>query len=177
MDQPMDTLAFNGMFLLFKIRDLIIPPRSVLSEVGIKPGFQVLDYGCGPGGFSIVAAELAGPSGKVYAADIEALALRRVWTLASKKSLSNIETIHTDCATGLENGSVDVVLMYDIYHMFSTPDRILEELHRVLKPKAILSFSDHHMRENAILSGVTHSGLFGLSRKGKRTYSFVRKGQ
>jgi ubiquinone/menaquinone biosynthesis C-methylase UbiE len=68
-------------------------------------------------------------------------------------------------------------IVYDIYHMFSTPDRILEELHRVLKPNAILSFSDHHMKENAILSGVTHNGLFGLSRKGKRTYSFVRKGQ
>jgi 2-polyprenyl-3-methyl-5-hydroxy-6-metoxy-1,4-benzoquinol methylase len=113
----------------------------------------------------------------VYAADINELALQRVQALASKKGLSNIEAIHTDCATGLEKASVEVVLLYDIYHMFSTPSRILEELHRVMKPTAVLSFSDHHMREDAILSGVTRSGLFGLLKKGKRTYSFVRKDQ
>jgi len=52
---------------------------------------------------------------------------------------------------------------------------VLEELRRVLKPDGILSFSDHHMKENEIVSKVTSRGLFRLSRKGKRTYSFSKR--
>jgi hypothetical protein len=43
----------------------------------------------------------------------------------------------------------------------------------VLEPSGILSFSDHHMKENEIISKLTNNGLFRLLRKGERTYSFV----
>ena len=56
--------------------------------------------------------------------------------------------------------------------MLSEPDAILAELHRVLKLDGTLSFSDHHMGEDEILSRVTVGGLFRLSKKGKKTYSF-----
>jgi len=51
---------------------------------------------------------------------------------------------------------------------------VLEELHRVLKPEGILSFSDHHMKESEILSRLTSGGLFRLWKKGKKTYSFLK---
>ena len=86
-----------------------------------------------------------------------------------------METILSDCKTGLPDNSIDVVLLYDIFHELSEPDRVLEELHRVLKPNGILSFSDHHMKENEIVSKVTSRGLFSLSRKGERTYSFLKE--
>ena len=72
--------------------------------------------------------------------------------------------------------SVDVVLLYDIFHDLSEPDKILAELHRVLKPRGILSFSDHHMREDEIVSKVTSGSLFKLSKTGERTFSFVKEG-
>ncbi|GAH20347.1 unnamed protein product, partial [marine sediment metagenome] len=49
------------------------------------------------------------------------------------------------------------------------------ELHRVLKQNGILSFSDHHMKENEIISKVTDKGLFKLLRKGERAYNFIKK--
>lgn len=170
----MSAFAFSMMSVWFKLRDVLAPPKSVLSEVGIEPGFHLLDYGCGPGSYSLAAAELVGQSGKVYAADISGLALRRVQSSASKKGLGNIETVHTDCETGLENGTIDVVLLYDTYHDLAEPDRVLEELHRVLKPGSILSFSDHHMTEGEILEKVASQGLFELRRRDKKTYSFAR---
>lgn len=176
MNKPMNTLGFNMMSLWFKLRDLLAPPKSILSEVDIKPGFHVLDYGCGPGSYSMVAAELVGQSGKVYAVDINPIALQRVQKIASKKGLRNIETIQTDCATGLENGRIDVVLLYDTYHDLTNPDGVLDELHRILKPNSILSFSDHHLKEDEVLVKLTSGDLFELSRKGKKTYSFLRKG-
>lgn len=175
MDGMISTLEFNLMSLWFKLRDLLSPPESILSEVGIKPGFQVLDYGCGPGSYAIVVADQFGHSGKVYAVDINPLALRRVRETASRKGLRNIETIHTDCATGLESNRIDVVLLYDTYHDLENPDDVLEELHRILKPNSTLSFSDHHMREEEILARITGGGLFRLSSKDKKTYSFLKE--
>jgi len=172
MDKPMSNLAFAGMSLIFKIRDFIRPPKEKLLEIGIKSGAHILDFGCGPGTFSIIAAELVGTSGKVYALDIHPNALKNVQEHASKRKLDNITAIQTDSPAGLESESVDVVILYDIFHQLGNPDGILRELHRVLKPDSILSFSDHHMKDEAILSGVTGSGLFELSKKGRRTYSF-----
>ena len=176
MDKPMSNFDFEFMSLGYKFRDLFIPRRNVLAEVGIKPGFHVLDYGCGPGGYIIAAAQLAGKLGKVYALDIHPLTIKGVQNIVSKKKLTNVETICSDCKTGLPDNSVDVVVLYDTLHTLSDPNGVLEELHRVLKPNGILSFSDHHMKENEIVSKVTNRGLFRLSKKGERTYSFSKEG-
>ena len=175
MDKPMPNLGFRFMSLAFKVRDFLLPRKYVLDEVGIKPGFHILDYGCGPGSYTEIAAELVGPTGKVYALDIHPLAVERVQSTASKKRLSAIETICSDCLSGLEHNSIDVVLLYDTFHHLSAPDLVLEELHRVLKHDGTLSFSDHHMSEDKLLSQVTAKGLFKLSKKGKKTYIFLKK--
>ena len=172
MDKPMSNLHFILMSFGFKFRDFFLPCMDILKEVGIKPGFHVLDYGCGPGSYVIPLAELLGKSGKIYALDIHPLAIQRVQNIASKKQLTDVKTICSDCKTGLPDNSIDVVLLYDTLHVLSDPDRVLEELHRVLKPDGILSFSDH-MKENEVVSKVTSRGLFRLWRKGDFTYNFL----
>ena len=174
MDKPQSNLDFRFMALGYKFRDLFLPRKNVLKEVGIKPGSTVLDYGCGPGGYVIAAAELAGKSGKIYALDIHPLAVQRVQSIASKRQLTNVETICSDCKTGLPDNSIDIVLLYDTLHNLSKPNEVLEELHRALKPNGILSSNDHHMKENEIISRITDRGLFRLSRKGKRVYNFFK---
>ncbi len=176
MDKPMPSLVFTMMSSMFKLRDLLSPREEILKEANIKPGFRVLDYGCGPGGYVTGAAELVGKSGKVYALDIHPLAIQRVQSIARKKQLTNVETICSDCQTGLPDSSVDIVLLYDIFHMLSDPQAILAELHRVLKPNGTLSLLDPHINEDTITSGVTSGQLFRLSKKGKRTYSFLKAG-
>ena len=174
MGKPMPNLYFRLMSFSFKLRDFSLPRINILREVAIKPGFWILDYGCGPGSYTIPAAQLVGKSGKVYAVDIHPLAVQRVQKIASKKRLTNIETILSDCATGLPDNSIDVVLLYDTFHGTSKPNEVLEELHRVLKLNGILSFNDHHMKENEIISRITGKGLFRLLKKGKRVYSFSK---
>jgi ubiquinone/menaquinone biosynthesis C-methylase UbiE len=176
MDGPKPDLDFILMSLTLRIRDFFLPRMNVLKEVGIEPGFQVLDYGCGPGSYITSLAELVGNSGRIYALDIHPLAAQRVRNIASKKQLTNVETICSDCKTGLPDMSVDAVLLYDTFHALGDPDGVLEELHRVLKPDGILSFSDHHLKENEIVSAVTKRGLYRLLRKRKTTYSFSKEG-
>ncbi len=169
----MSDLWFRLMASGFKIRDFFRPRKDIVKEVGIKEGFHVLDYGCGPGGYVPAVADLVGKSAKIYALDINPLAIAMVKKIAVKKQLPNVEIILSDCNTGLPDDSIDVVLLYDAFHDLADPNAVLEELHRVLKTNGILSFSDHHMKENEILSKVTDGGLFKLSRKGERTYGFV----
>jgi ubiquinone/menaquinone biosynthesis C-methylase UbiE len=172
----MSNLHFRSMSLTLKLRDFFSPRKNVLEEVGIRPGFHVLDYGCGPGSYVAPTAALVGESGKVYALDIQPLAVQSVRNLASKKRLANVEAILSDCETGLPDNSVDVVLLYDTLHALSDPGAVLGELHRVLKPGGVLSFSDHHMQEDELVSNLTSSGLFRLSGKGEKTHTFVREG-
>lgn len=174
METPMSNLSFRGMGFLLKIRDWLRPREDVLKDVKIEPGFHILDYGCGPGSYSIVAATLAGAKGKVYSLDIHPLAIKRVQDAASRDGLNNIETIHSDCATGLEADSVDVVILADIFHMLGEQSLVLEELSRVLKPMGVLAFTDHHMKEKEILSQVTKGAFFKLLRKGKQMYIFSK---
>jgi ubiquinone/menaquinone biosynthesis C-methylase UbiE len=145
-----------------------------VKEVGIQEGFHILDYGCGPGSYIKAVAELVGKSGKIYALDLQPLALDMVKKIAAKNQLTNVETILSDCKTGLPDDSIDAVLLYDTFHDLADPNGVLEELHRVLKPDGILSFSDHHMKENEIVSNLTNTGWFRLLKKGERTYSFVK---
>ena len=175
MGRPASNFDFRFMSLGYKFRDFFVPRENILKEVGIKPGFYVLDYGCGPGSYIIPLAKLVGESGKIYALDIHPLAIRKVQHVASKKQLTNVETILSDCQTGLPDNTLDAVLLYDAFHHLSAPEAVLKELHRVLKPGGILSFSDHHMKEKEIVAEVTNGGLLRLSRKGQRTYTFLKE--
>ena len=121
------------MSFIFKFRDLLVPPEQTLKEIEIKQGYKILDYGCGPGSYTLAAAKLVGSSGKVYAADVHPLAIKKVFRKASRKAYTNVETIQTCCETGLDDESIDVALLFDILHGLSEPESILKELHRVLK--------------------------------------------
>ncbi len=176
MDSPMSRLNFRVMSLMFKVRDFLRPRGEALSEAQIRPGFTILDYGCGPGSYTLLAAELTGPAGTVYALDIHPLAVEMVRKAAAKRGLANVKTILSDRATGLENASIDVALMHDVFHGLGDGKPVLQELHRVLRPGGTVSFSDHHMKDSEIVSRVSETGLFKLARRGERTHAFSRVG-
>ena len=114
--------------------------------------------------------------GRIYALDIHPLAIEKVRDIVAQRRLTNVKTILSDCKTGLPENSVDVVLLYDTFHDLSDQNGVLKELHRILKRDGILSFSDHHLKEDEIPTKIAIGGLFRLFKKGKRTYSFVKEG-
>jgi ubiquinone/menaquinone biosynthesis C-methylase UbiE len=118
MGKPESNFNFWLMSLSFSLRDFFSPRKNILKEVGIKPGFHVLDYGCGPGGYIVPLADLVERSGKIYALDASHLVTKTVKNLIMKKHLSNVEIIHSDCKTKLPDSSLDVILLYDIFHVY-----------------------------------------------------------
>ena len=166
------------MSAMFRIRDKFNSPRIKVEKADIKPGQVVLDYGCGPGSYTVEVAELVGDTGKVYAADIHPLSSKKVQAAASKKGLNNIETILIDGATnatGLSDKCVDVVLSFDMFHIVSDKELLLKEWHRVLKANGKLSLDCHHMEENDILSNITDDGLFKLKEQNEKMYIFAKQ--
>ncbi len=173
-DKPMSKTHFKFMLKHFKQRDKKYPPLNKIGRTKIKEGDIVLDYGCGPGSYSIAAAEVVGNTGKVYAADIHPLAINEVEKRAREKELKNIETILTDCDTKLEGNSIDVVLLLDIYHDLSDPESILKELHRILKSNGWLSVDDHHFKDEEIIEKITSIRLFKFIERKYKVFNFTK---
>ncbi|MGB9625554.1 MAG: methyltransferase domain-containing protein, partial [Phycisphaerae bacterium] len=86
-------LQFGMLCVAFAVRDAIRPRLRILREVPLREGFHVLDYGCGPGGYVAPLAQLVGPGGRVYALDVNPLAVRRVGRIARRRRLANVEPI------------------------------------------------------------------------------------
>jgi ubiquinone/menaquinone biosynthesis C-methylase UbiE len=163
---------FKLMGVAFKIRDFIFSRIKILNEVGLKPGDTVLDYGCGPGSYIVPLWSLVGVSGKIYALDVNPLAIKFVEEVALKNRLENVKTILSNCDTGLPDHHVDVVLLYDTYHALNNSDEVLQEIKRVLKEDGIFSFSDHHMEDKEIKEKILRNNLFTLIKKNRKTYTF-----
>ncbi len=172
MQKPMHIINFKIVSLILKIRDVFYPPKYILKDVGISPGVCVLDFGCGPGSYSIATAELLEGTGKVFALDMHPLAIKKVNQTAQKKKLANIRTILSDCDTGLPSNSVDIVLFNYIFNDFEKPEKVLHELYRVLKPQGILSFSEYNVKK--ISSRLEKKELFKIKKKDEITHTFLK---
>ena len=109
-------------------------PSIILRKLGLSESCSdVADFGCGYGTFSIAAAQIV--AGKVYAFDLEPAMLERTKQGASELGLSNIEVIQRDFladGSGLPDGSVDFVMLFNILHG-ELPGRLLEEAYRILR--------------------------------------------
>ena len=121
---------------------------KLLKRIGIGRGQTVLDFGCGYGIYTIPVARIVGEQGRVYALDKDKEALDALRQKAKSACLINIERMETtgELEIGLADESVDVVLLFDVFHSFYFPKtddrrRLLGEIRRVMKPSAFLSIS------------------------------------
>lgn len=174
MKRIFSDFRFRIMTWMLRRRDRPEFLEPVLAEAGISRGMTVLDFGCGPGSFSVAAARIVGPIGNVYALDIHPLAILNVRARIEKSALDNVTAILSDCDTGLADESINVALLYDVFHTLKKKERVLAEVYRVLKADGILSFSDHHLKEDMIIASVTAGGKFKLVRRGAKTYLFTK---
>ena len=176
MENHSSYVHFRMMAFGFVFRDLLIPREKVLEEAGIKTGYRILDYGCGPGSYILPLSEMAGENGFVYALDIHPLAISKVNRMISRKKMENVQTIRSDCSTGLPDAGLDLVLLYDTYHALECPEDVLKEIHRILKPEGRLSFSDHHLRKEEIIKTFADTELFRFLDQGNKTFTFIKAG-
>jgi len=141
---------------------------ETLREAGILPGMNVLDFGCGPGRYALPAERMVGTGGMVYAADAHPAVVEIVKRRAATSGTTRLRTIATDCDTFLPRRSIDVVLLYDALHDMRDKHAVLAELHRVLKPQGILSYRDHTLGGEPLLSLMRSCGFSPLARTARQ---------
>jgi len=124
---------------------------EVLERIGVRRGQTVLDFGCGSGTYTIPAAKIVGEQGRVYALDKDKEALDELMQKAESTGLRNIERMDTSGKLEIEltNESVDVVLLFDVFHSYYFPQaddrrRLLSEIYRMMKPTAFISVWPKH---------------------------------
>jgi ubiquinone/menaquinone biosynthesis C-methylase UbiE len=114
-----------------EIEDL---PETALDKIGITTGMTVADVGAGSGYFTVRLAKRVGPKGKVFAVDVQPEMIAMVRNRASKAGLTNIDAVlSTESDPKLPPKSVDLILLVDVYHEFSQPQRMLRRMREALK--------------------------------------------
>ena len=166
-----------GMMMGSRVRGWLMNPVRTLQGADVQPGETALEVGCGTGFFTIPAAQLLGDEGHLVAMDPVSDFVHQVSRKVDAASLTNVEVVRRDALnTGLGDGSMDVALLFGVIPWPALPlNRLLPEMHRVLKPQgrmAVWLFPPlvHSWVHGAIL----RSGLFRYLGKHNGVHSYMR---
>lgn len=117
-----------------------MPPVKTLEMLGFSSGVDMADIGCGIGYFTIPAAEIAGPSSKIYALDISIEMLDEVEKRALETGVSNIRNIMVDeYDLKLSDQSVGFAILSNVLHEIEDKNRYLSEIYRILQTGGTLA--------------------------------------
>jgi ubiquinone/menaquinone biosynthesis C-methylase UbiE len=110
-------------------------PDEALDALKIEKGATVADIGAGVGYFTWRLADRVGPGGVVYGEDIQQEMLDRLNANMRERHLTNVKTILGAIDDPkLPRDSVDLVLLVDVYHEFSEPEKMIDRIRESLKP-------------------------------------------
>lgn len=166
---------FKAMQGIMKISDSLFPYVPTRSKTfGILPGMTVVDYGCGPGRYTVEFAWLAGPTGRVIAVDLLEIALRET---ERRLERNGIDTVELRLAQGYDSGllseTADMVCAVDMFHHID-PAPFLKEMSRITKKDGLLLISGGHQTRSGIKKAVAASGLWEIADESK-TFLKYRK--
>ena len=116
-------------------------PVNTLKGAGVRSGQEVLEVGCGTGFFTIPAAKLVGDNGCVHAIDVHPLAIERITKKVQDAHLTNVKLTNANAmVSGLPSNNFDLVLLFGVIPAPVLPlDKLLPEMHRLLKPDGALA--------------------------------------
>ncbi len=108
---------------------------DLIHNLNLKPGSKVADVGCHEGYMTIKLATVIGPSGKVYAVDVEQSKLDKLQVILTKRIINNVQVVKGDYDNPkLPPNELDAVIILDTYHEMDDHDKILQHIKSSLKP-------------------------------------------
>jgi ubiquinone/menaquinone biosynthesis C-methylase UbiE len=126
-------------------------PDKALAAIGIAKGATVADIGAGSGYMTWRMAEIVGPTGKVYANDIQQTMLDLLRRNLEQRKLSNVETVLGAVDDPkLPPRAIDLVLLVDVYHEFSEPQKMLRHIRESLKPDGRLVLLEYRGEDPSV---------------------------
>jgi SAM-dependent methyltransferase len=123
-------------------------PEKALDAIGIREGMTIADIGAGVGYFSFRMAKRVGPSGKIYANDIQSGMLARLQRRMKQQGVTNIEPVlGGEADSKLPAACCDLALLVDVYHEFSQPQAMLRGIASALKPDGRLVLLEYRKED------------------------------
>lgn len=160
--------AMYGLFM--KAENLLLP-------AGIEKGQKILEVGCGPGFYTIPAAEIVGEEGIVYANDTNPFAIKRVEKKISKKNITNVKLLHEDVRkTSLLDDSIDLVFFFGVIHsLVNIIDDVMLEMDRILTKDGIIAVQKTKKSVDEIAELIEKTNKFKRIENTKRIVKFSRR--
>jgi ubiquinone/menaquinone biosynthesis C-methylase UbiE len=148
----------NWQWLEREGREEAEKPEVVIRAMNLKDGDVVAEIGSGSGFFARRLARAVGPSGKVYANDIQPEMLEKLKELAAAEKVTNVvPVLGTETDPNLPAGQMDWILLVDVYHEFQKPEEMLAKLRQALKPNGRVALVEYRMEgESASHISVPH---------------------
>ena len=139
-------------------------PRKILSPY-IKEGMTVLDFGCGPGYFTIDMAEMVGKSGRVIAVDLQEGMLQKLRDKIQGTEFEENITLHKSEVNkiGLTN-ITDFTLAFYVIHELPSQEDFFKEIVTILKPGGLVLIVEppFHVSKTDFLKTIQNAEDAGL---------------
>ncbi|QDU26302.1 Ubiquinone/menaquinone biosynthesis C-methyltransferase UbiE [Anatilimnocola aggregata] len=120
----------------------------MLTNLGVKPGMNICDMGCGNGFYTLQLAKMVGERGHLYAVDIQPEMLKLLKERASKQGVKNYSPIlGTFTDPKLPKEKIDLILLVDVYHEFSHPEQMLAAMRESLAPGGLIALVEYRAED------------------------------
>ncbi len=117
-------------------------PETILSAFEVGRSMVLADIGCGTGYFSLPAAKVVGPEGRVYGVDMQEEMLWSLQARLLKEGVRNVlPVLSLEEVVPLPDSSVDAVLLVNTLHELAG-EGTLKEAHRILRSGGFLAVVD-----------------------------------
>jgi demethylmenaquinone methyltransferase/2-methoxy-6-polyprenyl-1,4-benzoquinol methylase len=164
-----------GSAMESRFRRFLHDPVKILHGADIRPGQVVLEVGSGTGFFTMDAARIIGDQGRLIAMDPLTTYVERLNKKVNTAGLRNVQVVRRDALdTGLDDTSIDRALLFGVLPFPSLPlNRLLPEMHRVLKPNGNLAVWMFPIA-GWVPSSIRLSALFTFTHKRNGVYNYRR---
>ena len=177
IQRKLNNTEFRLMQVFMKLADHVHPHvRTRIESFGIIPGQTVVDYGCGPGRYTIEMAQLVGAAGKVIAVDLVELALEETQRKLEAGGFHNYELeLAHGCDSSVVDDVADIVIAIDMFHHISDTNAFLKEICRITKPDGLLILSGGHLTRKTVKAKIAMSDIWDIAEERKDFIAYKKR--
>jgi predicted methyltransferase len=115
----------------------------LVTALGLRAGQTIGDIGAGGGQLAVALAREVGPSGQVYATELEESSRRDIREAAETAGLTNVTVLEAHpTRTNLPDRCCDALVMRRVYHHIGEPRRMNASMRESLRPGGYLAVID-----------------------------------